>query len=145
MLTHLQVRGLTSQYPSIIKTKTMDLERDALEYLLEQLKAKASIKQLVFRNLQEVFRQLREEGKRITDDLENRIKDIDTSVKVGFQETGDFEFSLHFGGDTLVFYMQSNIITFKDDYPLMQSHTSLKYPPVSTLGILPFTTSCRTP
>ena len=99
----------------------MDLERDALEYILEQLKAKASIKQLVYRNLQEVFGQLREQGRRITDDLESRIKDIDTSVRVGYQETSDFEFSLHFGGDTLVFYMQSNIITFKDDYPLMQS------------------------
>ena len=28
----------------------MDLERDALEYLVEQLRVKASIKQLVYRN-----------------------------------------------------------------------------------------------
>ena len=56
----------------------MDLEKDALEYILEQLKVKASIKQLVYRNLQEVFGQLREEGRRITEDLENRIQDIDT-------------------------------------------------------------------
>ena len=68
----------------------------SLEYILEQLKVKASIKQLVYRNLQEVFGQLREEGRRITEDLENRIQDIDTSVKVGYQENGDFEFSLHF-------------------------------------------------
>jgi hypothetical protein len=99
----------------------MDLEKDALNYLLEQLKEKASIKQLVYRNLQGVFNQMRTEGSRIISDLEERIKEIDTSVIIAYQQTGDFEFRLKFGGDTLVFYMQSNIITFKEDFPLMQS------------------------
>ena len=99
----------------------MDLEKDALNYILEQLGQKASIKQLVYRNLQEVFKQIRAEGKRIISDLDDRISQIDTSVTVHYEKTGDFEFRLQFGGDTLIFYMQSNIITFKDDFPLMQS------------------------
>lgn len=106
----------------------MDLEKDALEYIVEQLKAKATIKQLIYRNLKEVFEQMREEGRRIIGDLEDRITGIDTSVVVGYEESGDFEFSLNFGGDTLVFYMQSNIITFKEDYPLMQSPYVLESP-----------------
>ena len=98
----------------------MNLENDALEHILDQLKAKASIKQLVYRNTEEVFNQMREEGKRIITQLEVKIEEIDTSVKVEYQESGDFEFVLKFGGDTLIIYMQSNIITFKEDFPLMQ-------------------------
>ena len=99
----------------------MDLEKDALNYIIEQLKEKASIKQLVYRNLQEVFNSMRGEGQRITGDLKERIKEIDTSIAVAYQETDDFEFRLKFGGDTLVFHMQSNVITFNDDFPMMQS------------------------
>ena len=97
----------------------MDLEKDALEYIVEQLQEKASIKQLVYRNLKEVFNQMRDEGRRIISDLEERTSQME-SISVEYQETGDFEFRLKFGGDTLVFYMQSNIITFNDDFPLMQ-------------------------
>ena len=99
----------------------MDLEQDALNYIVQMLKEKASIKQLVYRNLQEVFNMMRVEGKRIISELDDKLQQIDTSVTVAYQETGDFEFRLKFGGDTLVFYMQSNVITFHDDFPLMQS------------------------
>ena len=99
----------------------MNLENDALNYIVEQLREKASIKQLVFRNLQEVFRDMKVEGQRIIDDLKKQIKEIDASVSVEYHETGDFEFKLEFGGDTLVFHMQSNVITFNEDFTMMQS------------------------
>ena len=98
----------------------MDLERDALEHLVEQLKVKASIKQLVYRNTRKGFNLMREEGKRIITELEVKIESIDTSIPVEYKESGDFEFSLKLGGDVLIFHMQSNVITFNDDFPLMQ-------------------------
>ncbi len=98
----------------------MDLEKDALHHLVEQLKAKASIKQLVYRNTRKVFNLMREQGKRIITELEVKIEDIDTTIPVEYKESGDFEFSLKFGGDLLIFYMQSNVITFNEDFPLMQ-------------------------
>ncbi len=99
----------------------MDFEKDALQYILQQLKDKASIKQLVYRNLQQVFSTMKNEGKRLIGELAEKLKEIDDSILVEFQETGDFEFSIKFGGDTLVIHMQSNVITFKDDFPVMQS------------------------
>ena len=110
----------------------MDLEKDALEYIFSQLKAKASIKQLVYRNLKEVFSAMKEECNRIATDLEKRIGEIDSSVSVEYHDASEFEFKLKFGGDTLVFHMQSNIITFNDDFPIIQSpyiaeETSRKY------------------
>ena len=110
----------------------MDLEKDALEYIFSQLKEKASIKQLAYRNLKEVFSAMKVEGHRIALDLEKRIVEIDNSVSVEYEDLNEFEFRLKFGGDTLVFHMQSNIITFKDDFPLIQSpyiaeETSRKY------------------
>lgn len=98
----------------------MDLEKGALEHLLNQLKVKAGIKQLVYRNTLEVFRQMQTEAIGLIKQLEEKIKVIDSSVAVEYEKHGDFEFRLKFGGDTLVFYMQSNIITFNDDFQLMQ-------------------------
>lgn len=100
----------------------MDLEKDALNHIVEQLREKASIKQLVYRNLREVFRAMKVEGQRIINDLKKEIKEIETSVSVEYHEIGDFEFRLKFGGETLVFHMQSNVITFSDDLSIMQSH-----------------------
>lgn len=98
----------------------MDLEKGALQQIVDQLRDKASIKQLVYRNTLKVFKMAREEGKRIITELEVKIEDIDSSVSVAYKESGDFEFSLKFGGDMLIFHMQSNIITFNDDFPIIQ-------------------------
>jgi hypothetical protein len=98
----------------------MDLEKNTLEHLVKQLTTKASIKQLVYRNTLQVFKLMKEEGKRIITELELKIEGIDTSLQVEYKESGDFEFNLKFGGDMLILYMQSNIITFKEEYPVMQ-------------------------
>ncbi len=98
----------------------MDLERDALEHILGQLKNKASIKQIVYQVTRKVFDMMREEGKRIITELEVKIEEMETSIPIEYKESGDFEFSLKLGGDILIFHMQSNVITFNDDFPLMQ-------------------------
>ena len=98
----------------------MDLEKDTLEHLVELLTVKASIKQRVYRTTRKVFNLMKEEGKRIITELEVKIEGVDTSVQVEYKESGDFEFSLKFGGDILIVYMQSNVITFNEDFPLMQ-------------------------
>ena len=99
----------------------MDLEKDALNYIFEQLKSKACLKQQVYRNLQEVFAQMRAEAKSITETLAEMMNGINEEVLVEFEEAGEFEFRVKFGGDALVFYMQSNVITFNQDFPVMQS------------------------
>ena len=99
----------------------MDLEKESLHYIFEQLKSKACLKQRVYRNLMEVFEQMRHEAKDIADTLHQKMSEIDTTVTVEFEEEGKFEFRVKFGGDMLVFYMQSNVITFAQDFPVMQS------------------------
>ncbi len=99
----------------------MDLEQDALNYIFDQLKSKACLKQRVYRNLLEVFGQMRDEAKNIAETLDGMMANIDTSVRVEFEGVGEFEFRINFGGDALVFYMQSNVITFDKDFPVMQS------------------------
>ena len=99
----------------------MDLEKDALNYIFQQLKDKACLKQQVYRNLKDVFAQMRNEAQSITETLDEMMSTIDEDVLVEFEEVGEFEFRVKFGGDALVFYMQSNIITFNQDFPVMQS------------------------
>ncbi|GJM27603.1 MAG: hypothetical protein DHS20C17_02380 [Cyclobacteriaceae bacterium] len=98
----------------------MDLEKGALEHILRQLKEKAGIKQLVYRNTLKAFEQMRDQGRQISDELREIVNQMDSSIAIEYEELGEFEFRLKFGGDILIFYMQSNIITFKDDFPLMQ-------------------------
>jgi len=99
----------------------MDLEKDALNYIFEQLKSKACLKQEVYQNLQDVFSQMRTEASSITQTLSEMMGSINEEVIVDFEEVGEFEFRVKFGGDALVFYMQSNVITFNQDFPVMQS------------------------
>jgi len=98
----------------------MDFEKEALDQIVQQLTQKAGMKQLVYRNTLSVFQQLRQESEKIIGELSQRVKPVDQSVEVAFEEMGDFEFKLKFGRDTLMCYMQSNVITFSDDFPQLK-------------------------
>ncbi len=99
----------------------MKPEQEALDHIFQLLKSKACLKQKVYRNLQEVFAQLEEQAKDIAVSLDDKMEDIDKSVVIEFQKVSEFDFRLKFGGDILIFYMQSNVITFEGDFPVMQS------------------------
>ena len=99
----------------------MESEKKALNLILEQLKDRACLKQDTYFNLREVFDLLKEEAKDISHLLDDQIHEIDSHVVVEFTQVSEFEFRVKFGGDILIFYMQSNIITFNDDFPVMQS------------------------
>jgi len=42
-------------------------------------------------------------------------------VVIELKSVSDFEFHIRFSGDLLIFLLHSNIVTFPDDYPLLQS------------------------
>ena len=91
-----------------------------LDEIYEQLKDKACLKQKVYRNIANIFMDLKKEALGIVNELSDRIEKVDKNVKVEFIEINDLEFHIKFSGDMLVFVMQSNIITFPDQYLFMK-------------------------
>lgn len=79
------------------------------------LKDKGTLKQQIYQQTKEVFNQLNEVLKEIAARTDEAMGD-DSLVEVAYRPHGDFESSLRFSGDTLVFMMHTNVFTFNSEY-----------------------------
>lgn len=94
---------------------------DLLDQIYEGLKQKASAKQTIWRHVQATFADLREVSQEIVAELTRRLTPVDENVVIEYKSVSEFEFHIRFSGDLLVFVLHSNVITFADDYPLLES------------------------
>ncbi len=92
-----------------------------LDQIFDGLRQKASAKQAIWRHVQATFAELRAVSQEIVDELARRLTPVDENVVIEYKSVSEFEFHIRFSGDLLVFMLHSNIITFPDDYPLLQS------------------------
>jgi len=103
------------------KLYKMDVEKKALNDILNQLKSKACLKQKAFKNMMDVFASLKQEAEALSVKLNEKIQEIDKSVVVKLSEKNEFEFQVKVGSDVLIFTLTTNIVTFKNEYAVMQS------------------------
>ena len=94
---------------------------DKIEVIFEGLKQKSTVKQCIYRNTKDVFERMKLASIEIVRQLTERIKPIDSNVVVEFKNVNEFEFQVKFSGDLLVFVMHSNVITFPEEHPIMQT------------------------
>ena len=94
---------------------------DLLDQIFDGLRQKASAKQAIWRNAQATFNELREVSQAVVGELARRLSPVDGNVVIELKSVSDFEFHIRFSGDLLIFLLHSNIVTFPDDYPLLQS------------------------
>ena len=99
----------------------MDVEKKALNEILDQLKSKACLKQKAFKNIVDVFASLKLEAEDISVQLNTKIQEVDKSVEVELSEKNEYEFHVKVGSDVLIFTLTTNIVTFKNEYAVMQS------------------------
>ncbi|MDN5215740.1 hypothetical protein QQ020_26920 [Fulvivirgaceae bacterium BMA12] len=99
----------------------MQSQEQALDQIFEKLKGKACVKQNTFRTIQEVFKDIETEAKDIIKQLNTRINKVDKSVEVKFIEKNKYEFHLKVGSDMLIFSLATNVVTFNNEYVVMQS------------------------
>ena len=86
--------------------------------ILHGLNTKAALKQTVYRNTLEIFKTFKAKAKDIAQTLAPEALKNDGDVEIEFMDQGDFEFSLKFSGDTLVFQMHTNVFAFDDQHPV---------------------------
>lgn len=94
---------------------------DKIEVIFEGLKQKSTVKQAIYRNTKEVFERMKLAAIEIVNQLSERISKVDSHVVVEFRNVNEFEFQVKFSGDLLVFVMHSNIVTFPEEHPIMQT------------------------
>lgn len=82
------------------------------ELILDTLKTKACLKQHVFKQTIEIFKEFKKETEKLAGELHAEICQIDKDVVVEFIDKGDYEFHIKFGGDILVFFMHTNVFDF---------------------------------
>ena len=86
--------------------------------ILNLLKKKSSTKQEVYRRTHGAFLYLQKLLKVKADRLSKKMSQEDERVKIEYSSKGKFEAQLKFSGDTLVFYMHSNVFDFPEGHAI---------------------------
>src|SRR5690606_33645615 len=89
--------------------------------IIRLLEAKASTKQLVYRETTAIFARLKEQINKVATSLNNTICEIDKHVVVEFRDKGNYEGEIHFSGDILLFNMHTNVFTFDANHPMWKT------------------------
>lgn len=87
-------------------------EKEDFKKIVNTVKNKASLKQVIYRNTLEAFSSFKNISKTVTADLMKEAAGFDDGVNVAFQEKGEFEFQLKIGGDIVLFHMHTNVFDF---------------------------------
>ncbi|CAN5218330.1 hypothetical protein BH09BAC5_BH09BAC5_24220 [soil metagenome] len=106
------------------------------ELILQLLKDKASLKQDVYKNVIEMFHELKKVVKEIAEDLRPKAAKIDKRLIVEFKDTSEFEAELHVAGDVLIFHVHTNIFEFDASHQMWKTSYVRDNPSNSFCGMI---------
>ena len=95
-----------------------EISREGIVQLLRQ---KVMMKQVVGQKTKDVFSMLRILLSDLTKELTDTIKNINDDVKVSYKENGEFEVEFTLADETLLFVMHTNIFTFDSSHEIWKS------------------------
>ena len=87
-------------------------KKEAKKLILNTIKDKSNLKQVVYDNTFAVFNTLKEVSQQMCNEYNSEMKDVDERVMLDFKDRGAFEFEMKVAGDLLIFNMHSNIFEF---------------------------------
>ena len=82
---------------------------------------KSSMKQDIYYNTLEIFKEFKKEIKKIVDQLNEDAAKKDRRLIIEFAERGEFEVELKFAGDVLIFYMHTNVFKFNAEHDISKT------------------------
>lgn len=83
--------------------------------------AKSELKQKVYASTKEAFELFRSECRELINLFKSENEREGKSVRFEFEDHGDFEFEVKFGGDVLLFMMHTNVFEFSRDHQVMKT------------------------
>lgn len=95
-------------------------KQTAKELIFKSLKEISSMKQDVYHNTLKTFAVLKSVIKEVVDELHSYNK-IDDRIIIEYKEIGDFQMQIRIAGDTLIFYMHTNVFNFDKSHHIWKT------------------------
>jgi len=90
------------------------------ELILKSLQEKSSMKQDVFKNTLDTFASLKTVLKEVASELKEFNK-VDKRITIDYKEISEYQVQLRVAGDTLIFYMHTNIFDFDKSHRIWKT------------------------
>lgn len=98
----------------------IDFDTNPTEYLLEKLRNKSVMKQKVFFNAKQAFVVMKVAATEVVKELDKQ-REKSEKIRLGLRDMGDWAFTVEFAGDTIMFLLQTNVITFEKENILLNN------------------------
>jgi len=94
------------------------------EELFKQIADKNCLKQDIYDLTLKVFGEFKNEMSKLAEEYKNLAEKNEKLQRTafGYQDKGEFEFEIKFGGDVLLFFMHTNIFEIPRQHDLMKTH-----------------------
>lgn len=99
----------------------MENKKSPKELILQMLEEKACLKQDIFQNTTESFKELKVALQEVIEEAQDSFGDKDSRVKLEYADKGDYEAQITVGGDVLLFYMHTNVFKFENTNSLWKT------------------------
>ncbi len=85
---------------------------NARDLIIQTLTEKSVMKLNIYKQTKEIFKIFKENLHEINEDMKANVNIGETKLHFEYKEKSDYEASISFAGDTLIFHMHSNIFNF---------------------------------
>jgi len=99
----------------------MKEQSEDFQKIVKEVKDKACLKQLIYRNTHKTFKQFKMIAQEMIAALQLEMSKAGNEVPLEFEEKSAFEFEIKIGGDVLLIYMHTNVHGFRMNHPLMKT------------------------
>lgn len=88
----------------------------ARELIIKTLTEKSVMKLNIYKQTKDLLKIFKECLKEINEDMKEKVNKGEINLYFNYHEKGDYEASISFAGDTLIFHMHSNIFAFEKSH-----------------------------
>jgi len=99
----------------------MEEKKAPKDLIIEMLQEKACLKQDIFQNTTNSFKQLKEVLQEVINEAQDDFGQKDTRVRLEYSDKGEYEAQITVGGDVLLFYMHTNVFKFESTNSLWKT------------------------
>jgi len=112
---------------NILNTKTA---------ILNTIRDKATLKQLVYQNTKDIFEDLRKVLEDLVVEYNTELIDADEKVLLEYEDKGEFEFQIKVASDILIFSLHTNVFQFNRDHNVWEQNYVKSNPDNAYSGII---------
>lgn len=94
----------------------MNNSQSAKELIIKTLKNKAVMKLNIYKQSKEVFKLFKENLRELNEELSKEVNDDKIKLSFNYSEKSEYEASLSFAGDTLIFHFHTNVFSFEKSH-----------------------------